>query len=208
MIGRLTGVVAEATPDRVLLDVRDVGYEVHVPLSTYAEIERRAGDRADPGDARITLEIHTQVREDAITLFGFWTAAERQFFERLIAISGIGPRLAQAVLSGLPPGELARAIVDEDLRRLSAIPGIGKKTAARMAMELKDKVGDLLGAASGVPAAQRATASEDDDLALALRNLGYKPAAAADAAAAARGEAPDAPLADQLRRALRRLAKL
>src|SRR3954470_13446808 len=122
MIGYLHGQLLKATPERLLLDVQGVGYEVHIPLSTWYEIEKRR-------DERIRLFIHTHMREDAISLFGFCTQREKALFERLIGASGIGPRLAGVVLSGLPPDELMGAIGRGDLGRLPPLPGGGQKNA-------------------------------------------------------------------------------
>src|SRR4051795_6978860 len=122
MIGFLTGQLLKTSPERVLLDVQGVGYEVNIPLSTYYEIERRAGER-------VGLHIHTHLREDDISLFGFWTEREKLLFEHLIGVNGVGPRLARVVLSGLPAEDLLAAIASGDLGRLATIPVIGKKTA-------------------------------------------------------------------------------
>jgi Holliday junction DNA helicase RuvA len=198
MIGYLHGTVLRASPERVLLEVHGVGYEVHIPLSTYYEIER-AGALA--GGA-VGLYVHTHLREDGIALFGFWSEREKQLFEKLIAISGIGPRLARVVLSGLPADDLLAALAAGDLTRLSSIPGIGKKTAERMVLELKDKVREMAAEISGRPAVA------DRDVVSALVNLGYKPAPAERAVAEARRERPEAPFQDLLRASLSRLARL
>ena len=134
MIGHLKGSLLEASPDLVLLDVGGVGYEVRIPLSTYYEVQKL------PPGATASLFIHTHVREDALALFGFWTERERRLFLKLIAVSGIGPKLAQTVLSGMSPDDLVAALARRDVRALSTIPGVGKKTAERMIVELKDKV--------------------------------------------------------------------
>lgn len=197
MIGHLRGSILERTPERVLLDVGGVGYDVHVPLSTYYEIEKAAAS------GTISLYVHTHVREDEISLFGFWTPREKVLFERLIAVSGIGPKLARVVLSGMAPEDLTQAIASADLGRLATIPGIGKKTAERIVLELRDKMRDLaaeLPAGSGAPAA-------DQDVVSALVNLGYKPVQAERAVADARRERPDAPFHDLLRASLNRLSR-
>jgi len=195
MIGYLQGTLLRSSPSRLLLDVGGVGYEVHIPLSTYYELQH-----LERG-ARVALNIHTHVREDAISLFGFWTERERQLFERLIAISGIGPRLAQTVLSGMPPDDLIAALAAGDVRRLASIPGIGKKTAERMLIELRDKVRDLAGE---LPAGEPPT---DSDLLLALIHLGYKQAAAERAIAQVMRQSPDLPFADLLRASLKLLSR-
>lgn len=175
-----------------------VGYELHIPLSTYYALQGRAA-----GD-RVALHVHTHVRDDAIQLFGFLTELERRLFEKLIAVSGIGPRLAQTVLSGMSPGDLIAALAAADLRRLSSIPGIGRKTAERMIVELRDKVSDL--AAEAPPG--RPAAAVDGDLLSALLGLGYKQAAAERAVAEVTKEQPEAELAELLRLSLKRLSRV
>jgi holliday junction DNA helicase RuvA len=198
MIGWLSGKVVQAVPDRLILDVGGVGYQVAIPLSTYYEIQK-----ADAG-AVIRLYIHTHVREDALALYGFWSEREKELFERLIAVSGIGPRLAQVVLSGMAPDELIAALAAGDVARLVRIPGVGKKTAERMVVELRDKLQAL---AAQLPAA-RASSASDDDLVAALVNLGYKPSLAEGAVGAARKESPEAAFHELLRLALRRLSRV
>ena len=198
MIGFLQGQILKATPERVLLDVQGVGYEVHVPLSTWYEIERHR-------DERIRLHVHTHMREDGITLFGFWTEREKLIFQRLIAVSGIGPRLAQVTLSGMPPDDLLAAIASGDLGRLATIPGVGKKTAERMVLELREKMREL---AADLP--EKATAAAqpaDQDVVSALVNLGYKASQAERAVAEARREKPEAAFNELLRSSLNRLSR-
>jgi holliday junction DNA helicase RuvA len=197
MIGYLQGNVLKATPERLLLDVQGVGYEVHIPLSTYYEIERRGGD------PRVALYVHTHLREDGIALFGFWTEREKLLFERLIAVSGIGPRLARVILSGMAPDDLLGAIASGDVGRLSTIPGVGKKTAERMVLELKDKMREL---AAELPE-RAAAAPADQDVVSALVNLGYKATQAERVVAEARRERPDAAFHDLLRASLTRLSR-
>ncbi|MCH2242268.1 MAG: Holliday junction branch migration protein RuvA [Aquabacterium sp.] len=167
MIGRLSGLLAEKAPPQVLLDVNGVGYEVAVPMSTFYNLPETG--------ARVTLLTHLVVREDAHLLYGFLTAAERASFRELIKISGIGPRIALALLSGLSAAELAQAIAAQDATRLIKVPGIGKKTAERLLLELKGKLAPDLGlpVAAGTPAR--------NDILQALVALGYsdKEAAAA-----------------------------
>jgi Holliday junction DNA helicase RuvA len=194
MIARLRGTVLEKAPTRVVLDVGGVGYEVHVPLSSF-------GGVGDPGTA-VTLHVHTHVREDALLLFGFATPLEQSLFERLITISGIGPRLALAVLSGLPPAELVEAIAGADLGRLTSIPGIGRKTAERIVLELKDKL-----AAAGGAEPARAAGGPREDLVSALVNLGYHRAAAEKAVNQALASVPDGGFEAALRHALRSLTR-
>ncbi len=193
MIARLRGTLVEKTPSRIVVDVAGVGYDVLVPLSTFYGL-------GDPGVA-VTLRIHTHVREDLIALFGFASALEQDLFERLISINGIGPKLALAVLSGIDPGELVRAIRAQDVARLTRIPGVGKKTAERIGLELKDRLPH-----TAAPADASAAAAGDDlraDLLSALVNLGYKGAVAEKAVDAAVKNAPDAPFEVLLRGILR-----
>jgi holliday junction DNA helicase RuvA len=196
MIGLLTGVPLRVSPERVLLDVAGVGYAVQIPLSTFYEIEKV------PKGSAVRLFVHTHVREDQLALFGFWTEQELEIFEKLIAVSGIGPRLAQVVLSGMAPGDLLAALAQGDVRRLTAIPGVGKKTAERMVVELRDRVQALAAAlpAKGAP--------DEDDLLSALVNLGYKEPLAQRALAETRKEHPDAAFHDLLRFALKRLSRV
>jgi holliday junction DNA helicase RuvA len=160
MIARLFGKVADKHPNRLIVDVSGVGYDVQVPLSTFYVSADVGGEMA--------LRIHTHVREDQLALYGFATELELAMFERLIAISGIGPKLALAVLSGIEPRELAGAIQRNDLPRLTAIPGVGKKTAERICVELRDRIPKGIEAAPTSPAD-----SLREDLASALVNLGY-----------------------------------
>lgn len=197
MIGYLQGNLLKATTDRILLDVQGVGYEVHIPLSTWYEIERRGTS------GRVALFIHTQVREDDISLFGFWTEREKALFERLIGVSGIGARLARVILSGMAPDDLLGAIASGDLGRLGTIPGVGKKTAERMILELRDKMREL---AAELPE-QAAAVPADQDVVSALVNLGYKASQAERAVADARREKPDAAFHDLLRASLTRLSR-
>jgi Holliday junction DNA helicase RuvA len=169
MIAHLRGRLLDKQPNRIIVDVQGVGYDVHVPLSTYYDV-------GDAG-AEVALRVHTHVREEALQLFGFLTVLEQQVFERLIAISGIGPKLAIAVLSGMDAGELVGAVQRGDVGRLTAIPGIGKKTAERIVLELKDRLAQL--AAPAGPSTVPASGDRlRDDLLSALQNLGYhRPAA-------------------------------
>ena len=202
MIGWLSGKVVQAVPDRLILDVGGVGYLVAIPLSTYYEIQK-----ADAG-AAIRLFIHTHVREDALALYGFWSEREKELFEQLIAVSGIGPRLAQVVLSGMAPDELIAALAAGDVARLVRIPGVGKKTAERMVVELRDKLQALAAQLPAARAAAVAAGGSDNDLVAALVNLGYKPSLAEGAVGAARKEAPEAAFHELLRLALRRLSRV
>jgi Holliday junction DNA helicase RuvA len=164
VIARLAGSLIEKHLQRLVIDVGGVGYEVLVPLSTFYTI-------GEPG-APVTLRVHTHVREDALQLFGFATPLEQTLFERLIGVSGIGPKLALAVLSGIEPQALLSALRDSDLVRLTRIPGVGKKTAERMVVELRDRLSPEMGATTEtVPAP---SGGIRDDLLSALANLGYQ----------------------------------
>jgi len=164
MIRLLRGTLAGKSPSRIIVDVGGVGYDVQVPLSTFYVL----GDEG----ANVSLRIHTHVREDVIALFGFASGIEHDLFERLIAINGIGPKLALAVLSGIEPAELIRAVRQHDVARLTAIPGVGKKTAERIGLELKDRLPAASSDAVAAPSSPRDQLK--DDLLSALLNLGYQ----------------------------------
>jgi Holliday junction DNA helicase RuvA len=202
MIGWLRGALRRITPERVLLDVGGVGYSVRIPLSTYYELERLGED------AIAELLVHTHVRDDAIELFGFSTEVEKSLFERLIGVSGIGPRLAQVILSGMAPADVLKALAAGDVVRLTRIPGVGKKTAERMVVELRDRAAALARALPADDAAEPEPAGEDHDLVQALVHLGYRPADAERAVDAVRREQPEAPFRELLRLSLRRLARI
>lgn len=165
MIAVLRGRVLEKQVNRVIVDVSGVGYDVAVPLSTFYAL-------GEPG-ADVTLRIHTHVREDQLALFGFLTPLELVMFERLIAVSGIGPKLALAVLSGIEPRELVKAIQLGDVARMMSIPGVGKKTAERIVVELRDRLPKALEASIGAAPPLSPGDALRDDVASALVNLGY-----------------------------------
>ena len=199
MIARLSGSLSEKSPGRIVVDVQGVGYDVQVPLSTFYVL-------GEPG-AAIALRVHTHVREDVIALYGFATALEQDLFERLIAVSGIGPKLALAVLSGMEPPDLVRAIKAQDVARLTSIPGVGKKTAERIGLELKDRLPQSLQAAAD---AIKPAAPEDQlrtDVLSALLNLGYQRPVAEKAIEKEMKASPDARFEDALRAVLRGLMK-
>jgi len=166
MIAHLSGVLLEKHPNQVIVDCHGVGYDVTIPVSTFSALP----DAGQP----VRLRIHTHVREDAIALFGFVTPGEKNLFEKLISVSGIGPKLGITVLSGLAVGDLVNAIRQGDLAKLTKVPGIGKKTAERLVLELRDKV-NAVGALPGVaapPASATAFSALEEDVLSALVNLG------------------------------------
>ena len=169
MIALLRGELAYKSVDHVIVDTGGVGYRLFIPLSTFYAL---------PDTGPVRLLVHTHVREDALLLFGFATPAERDMFATLIGISGIGPKLALNILSHIPVADLQGAVLSGDLKRLSALPGIGKKTAERLVLELKDKLGPVSPATAGqAPLASqpgRAPADPLADVLSALVNLGYK----------------------------------
>jgi Holliday junction DNA helicase RuvA len=198
VIAHLRGRILDKQPNRIVVDVNGVGYEVAVPLSTFYGI-------GEPG-AEIALRIHTHVREEAFLLYGFATALEQDLFARLIGISGIGPKVALAVLSGIEPLELVRAIERGDLARLTAIPGVGKKTSERIVLELKDRLPRAHVAAVAAGAAPEPPAVRDDVLS-ALMNLGYHRPLAEKAVDSAIKATPGGEFERTLKQALRELAK-
>ena len=191
MIGRLTGTLAEKSPPQVLVDVGGVGYEVDVPMSSFYNLPALG--------ERITLLTHFVVREDAQQLFGFLTHEERSTFRQLVRISGVGPRTALAILSGLSVAELAAAVGRQESGRLVKVPGIGKKTAERLLLELKGKLGPDLGA----PAAA-AAGDVQNDIVQALLALGYSER---EAAAALKALPPEVAVSDGIKLALKALTR-
>jgi Holliday junction DNA helicase RuvA len=171
VIAHLAGALLDKQVQRLVIDVGGVGYEVFVPLSTFYGL-------GDPG-SRVALRIHTHVRDSAIQLFGFATALEMALFERLISVSGIGPRVALAVLSGIEPADLVRAVRQSDVARLTRIPGVGRKTAERILVELRDRLPEA-SSGTATPPAEPADEVRNDVLS-ALANLGYQPAPAESA---------------------------
>jgi len=196
VIAFLRGRILDKQPNRIVVDVNGVGYDVSVPLSTFYGLAEIGGE--------IALRVHTHVREDALLLFGFATRLEQDLFERLIGVSGIGPKVALAVLSGIEPPELIRAIERSDLARLTAIPGVGKKTSERIVLELKDRLPRVEPTAAGERAAPLL---QRDDLLSALINLGYHRPLAEKAVEAAIKRMPDGDFERTLKQALRELAK-
>ncbi len=206
MIAHLSGTLLSKQANSLIINVAGVGYEVTIPLSTFYELEE-AG-------SIVQLRIYTHVREDALQLYGFKTARERELFLRLISVSGIGPKLGITLLSGMSADEMIASIRTNNLARLTLIPGVGRKTAERLVMELRDKVASLsspqleeeLGAKSGTAAAPTEDAMRSDALS-ALLNLGYQRNPAEKAVGAALSEGGDLSVELILRRSLRKLAK-
>jgi Holliday junction DNA helicase RuvA len=161
MIARLAGRLLEKQPDRIVIDVGGVGYAVAISFQTYQELP--------DADASAVLLIYTHVREDALALFGFASEREKKLFEMLIGVSGVGPKLALTLLSGIPAVELVAALAKGDARRLVSIPGIGRKTAERLTLELREKAAKLF-----VPSAADGATAEAQDVVSALVNFGYK----------------------------------
>jgi len=190
MIGKLTGILSEKNPPQIVVDCHGVGYEVDVPMSTFYNLPA-SGER-------VSLLTHFVVREDAQILYGFGTPAERETFRQLIKISGVGPRTALGVLSGMSVDELAQAVARQEAGRLTKVPGIGKKTAERLLLELKGKLGADLG--------QAVTAANDSqsDILQALMALGYSDK---EAAAALKTLPADVGVSDGIKLALKALAK-
>ena len=196
MIGYLEGTLRQLDATRALVVAGGVGYELHISLPTYYRLEGRKD---------VSLEVYTHVREDALSLYGFASVEEKYAFEKLISISGIGPTLAQKILSGIEPGDLADAIARSDARKLSSIPGVGKKTAERICLELRDKI--VLPPVAGA-AATPTRLSVDDDVQSALVNLGYRTKDAETVIGKARDElGADAEFSALLKRSLRHLTK-
>ncbi len=200
MIGYLRGHLLQKRPNLVLVDVQGVGYSVQIPLTTFYELPAEGEE--------VALKIHTHVREDQMALFGFHSQREKDLFLKLISISGIGPRLGIAILSGAQVEELAQAIAEGNLGRLTAIPGVGRKTAERLVLELKNQVTALL-APQQAQAAQTAEGPDalQEDVLSALVNLGYgRPAAEKAFSAVVRSGDCGRTFEDLLRHTLRRLA--
>ena len=200
MIARLTGKVAHKSTEHIILDVNGVGYQLFVPLSTYYELPDEGGD--------ISLNTYLSVREDALTLYGFCSIDEKNIFMKLVSINGVGPKLGLGVLSGIAISDLINAIETHDIQKLTTIPGVGKKTAERMALELKDKIKGM--EFVGVSRQESTVSLENrlnDDVISALTNLGYKQNTAEDALKAALKESDDISLEKLLKLSLNILSK-
>ena len=200
MIAHLRGRILEKQPTRVVVDVSGVGYDVAVPLSTFYGLGEPGGE--------VALRVHTHVREDALALYGFATALELDLFNRLISISGIGPKLALAVLSGIEPPDLVAAIERGDVARLTAIPGVGKKTSERIVLELRDRLPRAHPAVAALGGGGTDGLIVRDDLLSALMNLGYhRPLAEKAVDAALKAVGREAGFELTLKQALREVAK-
>lgn len=205
MIAWVEGVLRDKAPTRVVVDVQGVGYELLISLNSYAALP-------DAGKT-VAMHVHTHVREEAIQLFGFATPGERDVFELLLRASRVGPKLAQTVLSGMEPGELLTSLESGDLTRLCRIPGVGRKLAERMVVELRERAAELgrvlasPGAGSGDPASRPTARDAPESAVSALVNLGYPRAKAERVIEQAAGEVDaEAPIEDWIRAALRTLA--
>jgi len=199
MIALLTGKIAYKSPAFIILDVGGVGYRVQIPFSTYYDLPDEGGN--------VSLTIYTHVKEDAINLYGFRTPTEKDFFQLLISVSGIGPKMGKDILSNIQVEELGQAIVRGDLARLSAIPGIGRKTAERLVLELKEKVLKLdVSPPTREGSRSAISAGIKDDVASALVNLGYKEAVV-NKTLAEMAIQPDASMEAVLKQALKLLMK-
>lgn len=193
MIGKLTGTLLEKNPPQILIDCHGVGYEVDVPMSTFYNLPH-------VGEA-VALLTHFVVREDAQILYGFSTATEREAFRQLIKVTGVGPRMALGLLSGLTVAELAHAVTAQEVARLVKVPGVGKKTAERLLLELKGKLGADLGS---LPAGAVVASDAHSDIQQALLALGYNDK---EAAAALKALPPDVGVSEGIKLALRALAR-
>lgn len=202
MIAHISGKLIHKQPNAVIVDVGGVGYELTVPLSTFYDLDELGTD--------VALRVHTHVREDALQLYGFRTDREKQLFLAVTSVSGIGPKLGITLLSGLSADELIRAIRDNNLAKLVAVPGVGKKTAERLVVELRDKMTKLAASTQAEPVTSDyvpvANAMSEDILS-ALVNLGYQKAAAERAVANVFKENADASFEIALKQALRSLAR-
>jgi len=203
LIAQLSGKLVEKQPNSAIIDVNGVGYDVTIPVSTFYEL-------GDPG-TDVLLRIHTHVREDALQLYGFWTPREKELFLKLTSVSGVGPKLAITMLSGMPAGELINAISTDDLVKLTSIPGVGRKTAERVVVELRDKLAQIaLEAREADRTAAQAQTSSDaavrEDTISALMALGYPKAISERAVSFALREQGEGTIEAVLKRALRRLS--
>lgn len=204
MIAHLSGTLFQKQPSQIIIDVAGVGYEVTIPLSTFYEL-------GEPG-SQVSINIHTHVREDALQLFGFQTISEKDMFLKLTSVSGVGPKLAITILSGLPVMELVSAIRANDLGRLTAIPGVGRKTAERLVVELRDKLAAIQAeptqtAATPERGAQKADSGVYEDTVAALVGLGYPRPVAERTVSVALSEEGEMTIQAVLKRSLKKLSR-
>lgn len=201
MIAHLSGTLLSKAPQSVIIDNRGVGYEVTVPLSTFYALPEK--------DGTVSLHIYTHVREDALMLFGFFTPLEKEIFTMLISVSGIGPKLATNILSGIGPEELLGAMARGDTARMQSIPGVGRKTSERIALELRERALKLRGGLESIPSLVVPPEEKGmlDDAASALLNLGYSAKLAKDAVERARSRVQTLNLKSLIKEALRVLAQ-
>ena len=200
MIAYLEGRLSRKSPSQVLVLVGGVGYKLFIPVSTYYELPQEGSD--------VALHVHTHVREDVLALYGFSSVTEERLFQRLIAVNGVGPALALKVMSGLEPKALVDAIRSSDLRRLGSIPGVGRKTAERLVVELRDKMSEI-GLAGGEEASRAPLGPVEslrEDLLSALANLGFPRSSAEKSVEAALREEPEISFEGALKRVLRKLS--
>ncbi len=194
MIAKISGSLLEKSPTRVLIEVSGIGYEIHIPLSTF--------DKVGAIGEKISLFTHLHVREDALQLFGFATATEKQLFQHLLAVTGIGPKVAQSILSGCSVETFCRYIAQNEIAALTSIPGIGKKTAERLVLELRDRVARWLPDETAVTAKSKTPAIQEETI-MALVSLGYNRTAAEKAVEQVAREAGELPVEELIKRALR-----
>ncbi len=194
MIAKISGSLLEKLPTRVLIEVGGVGYEIHIPLSTF--------DKLGAIGEKTSLFTHLHVREDALQLFGFATATEKQLFQYLLSVSGIGPKVAQSILSGCSVETFCRYIAQNEIAALTTIPGIGKKTAERLVLELRDRLARWLPDETAVTAKSKTTAIQEETI-MALVSLGYNRTAAEKAVEQVTREAGELPVEELIKRALR-----
>ncbi len=201
MIAHLSGIILRKTTETVILDVGGVGYELAIPLSTYADLPAER--------ERVDMLVHTTVRDDSIKLYGFLTPGEKDLFRLFITVSGIGPKLARNILSGLSVDELVSAIMAEDRRKLASIPGIGRKATERIIIDLKDKVSALAAPAGPGRGPAPAATPIADEVVSALQNLGYRPVEAAEAVERAldKNEGRQPSFEELLKEALREISR-
>lgn len=194
MIAKISGFLLEKSPTRVLIEVSGIGYEIHIPLSTF--------DKLGAIGEKTSLFAHLHVREDALQLFGFATGTEKQLFQHLLSVTGIGPKVAQSILSGSSVETFCRYIVQNEIAALTSIPGIGKKTAERLVLELRDRLARWLPDETAVTAKSKTSAIQEETI-MALVSLGYNRTAAEKAVEQVTREAGELPVEELIKRALR-----